>query len=81
MICQIWYNTRHRDGEKAQMPITLTASPAVVEGARSYAERNGMTLEAFVLAYLESAAKREQAPREMRTATEEIKERKTCQAH
>ena len=41
------------------MPITLTALPAVVEGARSHAERNGVTLEAFVLAYLESAAKRE----------------------
>ena len=41
------------------MPITLTAEPAVIDGARSYAERNGMTLEAFVLAYLESAAKRE----------------------
>ena len=42
------------------MPITLTAPPAVVEGARSYAEHSGMTLEAFVLAYLESAAKNEQ---------------------
>ena len=41
------------------MPITVTAEPAVIDGARSYAERNGMTLEAFELAYLESAAKRE----------------------
>ena len=41
------------------MPITVTAEPAVIDGARSYAERNGMTFEAFVLAYLESAAKRE----------------------
>ena len=45
------------------MPITLTVPPAVVEGARSYAERNGVTLEAFVLAYLESAAKRKQTLR------------------
>lgn len=45
------------------MPITLTAPPAVVEGARSYAERSGMTLEAFVLAYLESVAKRERERR------------------
>ncbi len=56
---RVWYNLRHLNGEEAQMPITLTAPPAVVEGARSYAERSGMTLEAFVLAYLESAAKRE----------------------
>ena len=46
------------------MPITLTAPPAVVEGARSYAERSGMTLEAFVLAYLEATAKRERERRE-----------------
>ena len=46
------------------MPITLTAPPAVVEGARSYAEHSGMTLEAFVLAYLESVAKRERERRE-----------------
>ena len=46
------------------MPITLTAPPAVVEGARSYAEHSGMTLEAFMLAYLESAAKIEQKRRE-----------------
>ena len=46
------------------MPITLTAPPAVVDGARSYAERSGMTLEAFVLAYLEAAAKRERERRE-----------------
>ena len=45
------------------MSITLTAPPAVVEGARSYAERSGMTLEAFVLAYLESVAKRERERR------------------
>ena len=45
------------------MPITLTAPPAVVEGARSYVERSGMTLEAFVLAYLESVAKRERERR------------------
>ena len=59
----LWYNVRHLNGEKAQMPITLTAPPAVVEGARSYAERSGMTLEAFVLAYLESVAKRERERR------------------
>ena len=41
------------------MSFTLTAEPTVIDGARSYAERSGMTLEAFVLAYLESAAKRE----------------------
>ena len=41
------------------MPITLTAEPAVIDGARSYAEHRGMTLEVFMLAYLESAAKRE----------------------
>ena len=41
------------------MSLTLTAEPAVIDGARSYAERSGMTLEAFVLAYLESVAKRE----------------------
>ena len=42
------------------MSLTLTAEPVVINGARSYAERKGMTLEAFVLAYLETAAKREQ---------------------
>ena len=31
----------------------------VIDGARSYAEHSGMTLEAFVLAYLEATAKRE----------------------
>ena len=46
------------------MPITLTAPPKVIEGARSYAEHSGMTLEAFVLAYLESVAKRERERRE-----------------
>ena len=45
------------------MPITLTAPPTVVEGARSYAEHSGMTLEAYVLAYLESVAKRERERR------------------
>ena len=45
------------------MPITLTAPPAVVEDARSYAAHSGMTLEAFVLAYLESIAKRERRER------------------
>ncbi len=38
------------------MSLTLTAEPAVIDGARSYAERSGMTLEAFVLAFLESVA-------------------------
>ena len=38
------------------MPLTLTASPTVLEGARSYAERSGKTLESLVLAYLESLA-------------------------
>ena len=61
---QAWYNMYHLNGEKAQMPITLTAPPTVVEGARSYAEHSGMTLEAFVLAYLESVAKRERERRE-----------------
>ena len=42
------------------MSLTLTAEPAIIDGARSYAEHSGMTLEAFVLAYLESVAKREQ---------------------
>ena len=46
------------------MSLTLTAEPAIIDGARSYAERSGMTLEAFVLAYLESAAKRERERRE-----------------
>ena len=32
------------------MSITLTAEPEVIDGARSYAEHSGMTLEAFVLA-------------------------------
>ena len=45
------------------MSITLTAEPAVIDGARSYAEHSGMTLEAFVLAYLESVAKRERERR------------------
>ena len=34
------------------MSLTLMAAPAVIDGARSYAEHSGMTLEAFVLAYL-----------------------------
>jgi len=38
------------------MPLTLTASPTVLEGARSYAARSGKTLESLVLAYLESLA-------------------------
>jgi hypothetical protein len=42
------------------MSLTLTAESAIIDGARSYAEHSGMTLEAFVLAYLESVAKREQ---------------------
>ena len=41
------------------MSFTLTAEPAVIDGARSYAEHSGMTLEAFVLAYLKAIAKRE----------------------
>ena len=41
------------------MYLTLTAGPAVIDGARSYAERSGMTPEAFVLAYLITMAKRE----------------------
>ena len=41
------------------MSFTLTAESAVIDGARSYAERSGMTLGAFVLAYLKSVAKRE----------------------
>ena len=40
------------------MPITLTAPPMVVEGAKSYAEHSGMTLEALILSYLESVAVR-----------------------
>lgn len=44
------------NGEHIPMPLTLSASPQLVEGARSYAERSGMTLEALVLAYLESVA-------------------------
>ena len=46
------------------MSLTLTAEPAVIDGARSYAEHSGMTLEAFVLAYLEKVAKRERERRE-----------------
>ena len=46
------------------MSLTLTAEPAVIDGARSYAEHSGMTLEAFVLAYLETVAKRERERRE-----------------
>ena len=41
------------------MSLTLTAEPAVIDGARSYAEHSGMTLEAFVLACLKTIAKRE----------------------
>ena len=41
------------------MSLTLTAEPAVIAGARSYAAHIGMTLEAFVLDYLKSLAKRE----------------------
>ena len=41
------------------MHLILTAGPAVIDGARSYAERSGMTPEAFVLAYLKTMAKRE----------------------
>ena len=66
----LWYNSRRRNEEESQMPITLTAGPAVIDGARSYAERNGMTLEAFVLAYLESAARRENTLGGMRTIDE-----------
>ena len=46
------------------MSLTLKAEPAVIDGARSYAEHSGMTLEAFVLAYLEATAKRERERRE-----------------
>ena len=46
------------------MSLTLTAEPAVIDGARSYAEHSGMTLEALVLAYLETIAKRERERRE-----------------
>ena len=45
------------------MSLTLTAEPAVIDGGRSYAERSGMTLGTFVLAYLESTAKRERERR------------------
>ena len=45
------------------MSLTLTAEPAVIDGARSYAEHSGMTLEAFVLAYLKTIAKRERSER------------------
>ena len=41
------------------MSLTLTAEPEIIDGARSYAARSGMTLEAFVLAYLETAARQE----------------------
>ena len=46
------------------MSLTLTAEPAIIDGVRSYAERSGMTLEAFVLAYLKTIAKRERERRE-----------------
>jgi hypothetical protein len=45
------------------MSLTLTAEPAVIDGARSYAEHSGMTLEALVLAYLKNIAKRERSRR------------------
>ena len=45
------------------MPFTLTAPPIVVQGAKSYAEHSGMTLEALVLRYLESVAEAEQRRR------------------
>ena len=45
------------------MPFTLTAPPTVVQGAKSYAEHSGMTLEALVLRYLESVADAEQRHR------------------
>ena len=46
------------------MSLTLTAEPEIIDGARSYAARSGMTLEAFVLAYLESTARCERERRE-----------------
>ena len=46
------------------MSLALTAEPAVIDGARSYAEHSGMTLEAFVLAYLKTIANRERERRE-----------------
>ena len=45
------------------MPFTLTAPPTVVQGAKSYAEHSGMTLEALVLRYLESVTEAEQLRR------------------
>ena len=46
------------------MSLTLTAPPTIVMSAKSYAEHNGMTLEALVLRYLESVAEAEQKRRE-----------------
>ena len=46
------------------MSLTLTAEPEVIDGARSYAEHSGMTLESLVLAYLKAVAKRERERRE-----------------
>ena len=40
------------------MSLTLTAGSAVIDDARSYAERSGMTLEVFVLAYLKARGER-----------------------
>ena len=55
---KFWYNTL-RQKESNTMSLTLTAAPEIIDGARSYAARSGMTLEAFVLAYLKTAARRE----------------------
>ena len=43
------------------MPITLKAPSTVIDGARSYAEQMGMTLESLVIAYLESVANRKRS--------------------
>lgn len=42
------------------MPFTFTAEPMVMQGAMSYAERSGVTLERLIVAFLEGIALREQ---------------------
>lgn len=69
------YSCGHNEEKQGNgsMSITLTASPSVVAGARSYAERNGMTLEALVVAYLESlAGKGPETPPRAASATESV---------
>lgn len=52
------------------MSITLAAESSIIDGARSYAKRSGMTLEDLLLDYIKEVSRREhdrhqQAAREM----------------